>query len=331
MVVYVLVGVGGVVARVTLLSYVTGNRAMIGLGLAGIVLTGLYLAERDRPAVRLRWVLVAGAVALAAFALFAYGFGRAYASPDWQLDWAWALPVVVALAVCAASLVARARLVYFVAVLVLVAVPTYGVIPISTGLAPIYDKGLARAVEGIVAGDPDARWLVYGDYSTPNLVRAAGADVFNGVRFPPETETMRRLDPEGKNEWAWNRYAHITAVPTSSPVVTFGPVVTDGYVLTIDPANEALAEAGSPLLRGASGGRALLPRRRVQAPDERPAQRVRHLRAHRGGAVARSRGSGARRGSGAGAVKAAGRATVPICKVAGRATVPVDPATAMRG
>ena len=241
---YILIGFDERLARLTAVSYAPGYRAVIGLGIAGIVLTGLYLREEPARPTRAWVAALVGTAAFAVAVAFAYGFGQRYASPTWSVNWYLALPVCVVLAVAVTALVMRARPVFFVAMLLLVVVPSIGVIPVSTGLAPIYQKALVRKVEQVVATDPNGRWLVYGSWSTPEIVRAAGADVFNGVRFPPETRTLRMLDPLAANESVWNRYAHITAQPADRSSSRFNLDVEDTYTLTISPEDPNLAAAG---------------------------------------------------------------------------------------
>jgi len=241
---YVLVGFNNALARLTLLSYTPGVRALIGLGVGGIILTGLYLREPVRQRPRIWIAVLAGAIAFLALVAFAYGFGHLYTSEVWTLQWSRALLVCAVLAVAVAALVVRARVVFFAAMLLLVVVPTIGVIPVSRGLAPIYQKALVERVEEIVAAEPSARWLVYGSLTAPNIVRAAGASVFNGVSWPPETVLMRRLDPGGVNEDVWNRYAHITAAPAPPGPPSFSLQQTDAFTIALDPADDRLAAAG---------------------------------------------------------------------------------------
>ena len=241
---YVLVGLNETLARLTLLSYTPGIRALIGLGIGGIILTGLYLREavRVRPRV---WIgVLAGAVAFVALVAFADGFGHLYASPAWTLQWPRALAVCAVLAVAIAALVVRTRVVFFAAMLLLVVVPTIGVIPVSRGLAPVYQKALVERVKQVVAADPSARWLAYGSLTTPNIVRAAGANVFNGVRWPPEAVFMRKIDPGSANEPIWNRYAHIIFTPAPPGSARFSLQQGDVFTVDIDPGDDRLAASG---------------------------------------------------------------------------------------
>jgi hypothetical protein len=242
---FVLVGYGSLVAKVSLMSYVPGKRAYIGLGIAGVVFVGVYLGQRP---VRRTPAWVGASVAAVLFAglvWFMWAFRQRYPTSTWSLEWSVALPAAAAIAVSVAAAVLRARVLFFALVLALVLVPSIGVIPVSRGLAPIYGKALVKEVRQVVAEDPHGRWLVYGDLVTPDLVRAAGADVVNGVRFPPEKPLLNGLDRSGRFASVWNRYAHVRAflgAPGSAP--GFRLEQLDYYTLTVDPADPALAAAG---------------------------------------------------------------------------------------
>ena len=262
---YILVGFGRVVSSVLLLSYVPGYRAIIGIGIASVILTGLYLSHESTSRKSLGLGLGVIVAAFVGFVGFAYLFGAHYASATFTLDWARALPVCIALALAVGALVFRARTSFFVVMLALVVIPSWGTIPVSASLKPIYDKALVKQVQGVLRADPAGRWLVYGNSLTPEIVRAAGADVFNGTRFPPEVSTLRRLDPTGRSRFTWNRYAHISCLPGQPGAVVFrllkvpkrlstAPadlrremaelIPRDAYEIVINPGNPVLAASG---------------------------------------------------------------------------------------
>ena len=237
--VYMLLGYGSLLSRALLLNYVPGNRALIGLGLASILLVAVYVAEPPSGRVPLWAKGMLAALALCGLTAFAIGFQGRYGYPNWVA----ALPVCVALAVAIGAMMTRARVLFYVIMLLLVAMPSLNSNPISVGLEPIYGKRLVQAVMRIAAGNPGERWLVYGDLASPEIVRAAGADVFNGVRFPPEVATMRELDPTGAHAEVWNRFAHIQAVPGQPGATGFKLDYTDAYTMAVSPQEPALAAA----------------------------------------------------------------------------------------
>jgi len=236
---YMLLGYGPLLSRALLLSYVPGYRALIGLGLAGILLVAVYVAEPPSGKVPLWAKGMLAALAFCGLTAFAIGFQGRYGYPHWVA----ALPVCVAVAVAVGAMMFRARALFYVIMLLLVVAPSLNSNPIAVGLEPIYGKRLVQAVTRIAAANPGVRWLVYGDLSYPDIVRAAGADVLNGVRFPPESATLRLLDPTGAHAEVWNRFAHIQAVPGQPGATGFELVQGDVYKMAVSPLEPALAAA----------------------------------------------------------------------------------------
>jgi hypothetical protein len=247
---YMLVGLGRVLSVVTLMSFVPGYRAFLGLGVAGIVLCGLYLGQPTAGRLPRRVWVPLMLLSFGGFLLFAAAFAARYTSATWSADWVVIVPVCVALAVAAGALVRQLRPVYFVVMLALVVIPSWGAIPVAHGLGPIYDKALVQQVQHVLRTRPPARWLVYGGYYTPEIVRAAGADVFNGVRFPPDVGAMKVLDPLDRSRLTWNRYAHIVAQTSIWGGVRFKllklkpPYQQDIYTLVVNPDNPKLRALG---------------------------------------------------------------------------------------
>ena len=261
--VYMLLGYGSLLSRALLLSYVPGNRALIGLGLASILLVAVYVAEPPSGRVPLWAKGALAALTLCALSAFAIGFQGRYGYPSWVA----ALPVCVALAVAVGAMMSRARALFYVIMLVLVAVPSVYSNPVSVGLEPIYGKRLVQAVARIAAEHQGERWLVYGDpaawngwtWATPEIVRAAGADVFNGVTWPPDVEAMLELDPTRSHVGVWNRFAFIEAVPGQQGAIGFKLNKTDSYAMTLSPEEPALAAAHVGLFVAPASMRSVFP------------------------------------------------------------------------
>ena len=238
---YMVVGYGPLVSRITLLGFVPGVRAFIGVGLGSILLMSVYVASPREFRIRawIPWAVAVGAFGLLLW--FADEFARRYGFPPLATT----LWLCGALAVAAGAMLARWRGLFMAVMLLVVFVPGIGTNPVSRGLAPIYGKALVQAAESIAAKDPQARWLVYGDVWTPQLLKAAGARVFNGVEFPPPLSAMKVLDPGSANEYVWNRFAHVQAAigrPRSRPAFVLTQL--DAYLLTIAPGDPRLATIG---------------------------------------------------------------------------------------
>ena len=62
-------------------------------------------------------------------------------------------------------------------------------------------------------------WVVFGDIDLINLPRILGVKSLNGTHFYPQMALWRALDPEGKYDAAYNRYAHVIFMLSKAPEV----------------------------------------------------------------------------------------------------------------
>lgn len=82
--------------------------------------------------------------------------------------------------------------------------------PIMKGLAAIYSKPAAKEIMKICEEDVDAKWITIGmDIGLPAFCTACGAPTVNSVNVYPNLELWKKLDPDGKFDEIYNRYAHI--------------------------------------------------------------------------------------------------------------------------
>ena len=118
--------------------------------------------------------------------------------------------------------------------------------PLSKGLSPFLDNRVYYTVSRINDKDPNAGWMVFGNMLAADLVKATGANCFNGVQFAPPLEKLHILDPSGKGNDIYNRYAHITVDPLTEgeDSVNFSLLAPDQYELKIDPCSPRLKQIG---------------------------------------------------------------------------------------
>lgn len=134
----------------------------------------------------------------------------------------------------------------FFTILFLFLLPNIGINPLAQGLAPYYENKLYRSVSAINAKDPGTGWVVFGSYTTPNFLKAAGINCFNGVQFAPPLEKLKVFDTDGQNLNIYNRYAHIafTSFIDSKETVQFELRQNDLYYIRMDPCSPRLVQLG---------------------------------------------------------------------------------------
>lgn len=81
--------------------------------------------------------------------------------------------------------------------------------PIQVGLDPITTKPVAYAIRDITEENPDAVWIGLDNFVFGNYLVALGAKSMNSTNYVPNMELWKVLDPDGKNEEIYNRYAHL--------------------------------------------------------------------------------------------------------------------------
>jgi hypothetical protein len=104
-------------------------------------------------------------------------------------------------------------------------------------------------VEKIRAADPQAKWIAYNDFNLAQLILATGARVFNGTKIVPDLTFWRRLDPDGRAKWIYNRYANIYCrLPADFDPEGLSLFHEDVYILSLLPDSSVLRDIGCQYL-----------------------------------------------------------------------------------
>ena len=89
--------------------------------------------------------------------------------------------------------------------------------PIVKGLDAIYSKPAAGAVGTLVKEDPDAKWVSLDNIVDSGFLVACGAPTINSVNYIPNYALWKILDPQGKYNESYNRYAHMIIKLSADP------------------------------------------------------------------------------------------------------------------
>src|SRR6185503_8552020 len=103
--------------------------------------------------------------------------------------------------------------------------------------------------------DPSARWALFGNTRLTHLLKANGIDLFNSVKLVPPMKDMKVLDPAGKFDSVYNRYAWMTVNSkriAQNLGVNWGDTVVlqrpegyqDGYTIYMDPCSPKFKQLG---------------------------------------------------------------------------------------
>ncbi|RHO55564.1 hypothetical protein DW091_15435 [Eubacterium sp. AM05-23] len=82
--------------------------------------------------------------------------------------------------------------------------------PIQKGFDAIYSKPLAKEIQTIVEKDKNRKWVSVGKTIVPQqFLIACGAPTINSVNMMPNLELWNKLDPRKKYNEVYNRFAHV--------------------------------------------------------------------------------------------------------------------------
>ncbi|HEV2095858.1 MAG TPA: hypothetical protein VGQ82_05090 [Chthoniobacterales bacterium] len=241
---YCVVPLPGWLLHGTFLSFVTGPRALLGLGLANVLFCCLFL---DR--YRTRIFTNVGAIAAGLIACLAMAISLRAMSIQHGVFFVDRLQPGSALAINAViiSLFFWEKMrpwlpAFFGALLIF---SNAGINPIMRGLSPLLDSNAFKAIDKIRSADPEGKWIVYHSRYFAQLVKATGAPVLNGTKILPELPLLRRIDSTGNGDFIYNRYANIACEnPKNRSEISFHLVYPDFYMVFVAADHPVLKEAG---------------------------------------------------------------------------------------
>jgi len=250
-------------ASLLLLNRVPPYRAIIGVGVAGILLMALLCAAEFRPVqqrtddvdmvstvLRARQRRVnSGALVCAAAAFVMYFWaGRRFVAgfPTLELSLVGAglacaaASVVVLLTSARRAIAGGIAFVLFGAVVALPVNPLYrglGVLT-SSPLLPVFTKVSARA-----SGPGHSRWLSFASTAVTDELRASGLHTLNAVDIYPDQKAWAVLDPHKLSIAVWDRYANLTFAPgPSNTSATLTLPQADQVEITLNPCSSVARE-----------------------------------------------------------------------------------------
>jgi hypothetical protein len=248
-------------ADVTLWSRVQAFRGQLTLGFVSIVLTLMMLVPEMRPKRIERRERIEIAVVVLGTAGFFLWVGVSLQS--WEKIFGQAgffsLPALLAPAgaTLGALLLLLGRARAFAGLLIPGLLAIAGNFnPLSVSFSSIEDSDLRQAVKAVVdrdrREDRNSIWLASGSLQEPllgTLVTAMGGRSLTGVFFHPQLSLWHQLDPEGRFQSVYNRYAEIfyLQLPLGYPSAAF--LLSRGYTqgsfaVAVAPDNPLLLKMG---------------------------------------------------------------------------------------
>lgn len=203
MAVFMMVGFPELLAKLTLFSYI--NRMWIAYGLVATIFTvwGISVIWEKQIFSRKQ---IFGVLAIYAF-LYVCFVGVNELS---YAGWKYYLTVITGLVVLAYLMLRRHQYLFIIGMTIVALVAGATVNPLSRGTSALFEHPLQQKIREIASDDPEAYWLATGDIRiAASFGIANGARFLNAVNFYPDYAKWKIVDPDGENDFVYNRYAHM--------------------------------------------------------------------------------------------------------------------------
>jgi len=237
---WIILGFPEPIARFTLFDRVGAARAFLALGIASIIWTclSLHLITRDKTTFTWKFKSSITTIMLIGVLLLSLYFNSVTG------DFASVYQIIIVcgfVSVAGFIFISRQPLL-FAGLILLPNIYFHGMInPICVGLKPIIEHPLYKKINTIAHQEPDSKWIAYGG-SVPllaNFAYAAGANVFNGLKYIPNLEEMKELSTKKHDIEIYNRYSYITLLPVKGSEIGFSLSSSiDHYMIAVDPGND---------------------------------------------------------------------------------------------
>jgi hypothetical protein len=241
--VYAVAGLPEWFCRITALNFVTEQRALLAIGVAGLMLTFASLRDDGIALVSGRgriWIPT-----LIAFAALVYFVTAQRQNPVYLTRGYCAL--YIALSTLLGSFYFCAKPIVFACTFSgALLLNNFLVNPISRGLPILLHSQAARHIAAIYKSDPTAAWAAYERGMAAQFAIASGAHVLNGVKAVPDLYLLGQLDRAGSARDIYNRYG-VMALDLPRPgelAARFEAVGGDSYRAFVSPFDPALRQAG---------------------------------------------------------------------------------------
>ncbi len=198
-------------AKLTLLSYVTGQRAMLVYAFSAMLLSIWALGEfvRSGPVGRIYSALVAVAVGVTYVLTVEYGGIR-----QSSIRLRYYLLFIAVLTILMYLLLRGRQKIFAVGMAAVILVSGVAVNPINIGTGNLLNNSLSKEIRTIDKSDPNGVWLATDTSSLVScmlnvLVYVNGAVSEGGINNYPDYAKWALLDPNAQDEYAYNRSMHV--------------------------------------------------------------------------------------------------------------------------
>ena len=220
------IGFGELFAKLTLMSMVPSPRLHVVVGMIGTILTIAIIKQTNSKKMftKIQSIVISMLVVIISYILIKNSSYAGYF--DFTKIEIWSI-VIFAITYFMITGNKRAWC-YSMCIVAIIAGATIN--PICIGLSPIKNTQISKEIQEIKSSDEDALWAGNSNITGQYLV-ANGVKTLNGVHMYPNFEWLKELDPEGKYDEVYNRFAHIHIALGEE--TSFSLLAPDSYLATL--------------------------------------------------------------------------------------------------
>jgi hypothetical protein len=230
--------------RATFLDIVTERRALLGLGIANILLCCVFFDRYRKPPLPISSRLIPGAAWLCTLAVVVWT--TYYRNPATFPDPRQVILAMIGNAAVVMFFAFECKRQWALIVTVALLITTnLRVNPVMTGLSPLLRSETFKTIDSLRASDPTAKWIVYRQFLISEIVLATGAPVLSGNKVLPDFNFLHQLDPNKGGDKIYDRYGYVYFELPPDLGVSSTHLVNDAlYLLYLPPDLPLLREIG---------------------------------------------------------------------------------------
>jgi hypothetical protein len=204
--VYALCPLPGWFCNATLLSFCTGVRALLAIGVANVLFVVLTFPILKSQVAIMQKRSLLGLVGISSCLVWFYLWSSVPANPIFLAPWRILMFFAINVGLIVVLLKSPGRA--FAPVLIGLLVASNGLVnPVMVGLDPLLKATPATAIQDLVRRDPTSAWAAYESNHLSEFLMAMGANVVSGVKTVPDLDFYKLLDPDGRYRTIYNRYS----------------------------------------------------------------------------------------------------------------------------
>lgn len=237
-------GFGKKISHYSLMELSPPTRSLIGIGIANILLFIVLLSLYDKEIKSSKNTIIVRLILgiILTSGIIALGFYLNKLDENYYSNKRILLSGIIFFSITVFLIFRKIKL--LILLCLLISLSALKVNPLVYGLSGFKNKEIANFLEknNLISSH---RIAFFGSIVHPQYLKAIGVNVFGGVSFLPDHQSISILDPEKKYTQVWNRYAHIQLnMDPQSKAPKFLLSQADLYTISLNPCGDEFRRLG---------------------------------------------------------------------------------------